>query len=134
MPDVLGADVSYAESTKERLADGSWSRGEERRREQADLDARPMTILCGICGQWSVTGPFGEMRELAMEHRAKAHPEHKKGYRRRSRGPSPRLGSDAERHAASTARQADAPEHAHGTRNRYMVGCRCAACVGAWRG
>jgi hypothetical protein len=125
--------VSYAESTKQRLADGSWSRGEERRREQADLDARPMTAGCLWC-DWTYDTTVGEGRVLAQEHRILTHPERTYGKRRRKRGPSPRLGSDAERHAASSARQADAPEHAHGTRNRYMVGCRCAACVGAWRG
>jgi hypothetical protein len=125
--------MTYAESTKERLADGSWSRGEERRREQADLDARPMTTLCAFC-DWTFDGTVGAGREMAAAHRYLAHPETRTKKTRRKRGPSPRLGSDAERHAASEARQADAPEHAHGTRNRYMVGCRCAECVGAWRG
>jgi hypothetical protein len=124
--------VSFAESTKQRLADGSWSRGEERRREQADLDARPVTSYCLWC-DWTFDGTAGEGRRAFEEHRYLSHPEIPYGKRRRKRGPSPRLGSDAERHAASAARQADAPEHAHGTRNRYMVGCRCAECVGAWR-
>jgi hypothetical protein len=125
--------MSYAESTKQRLADGSWSRGEERRREQAEADARPLVARCFYC-YWTFEGTVGEAREQAAEHRRRDHPELAKVKTRRKRGPSPRLGSDAERHAASSARQADAPEHAHGTRNRYMVGCRCAACVGAWRG
>jgi hypothetical protein len=129
--------MSYAESTKQRLADGSWSRGEERRREQAEADARPMLTRCAFC-EWTFSGTVGEGREEAAAHRLRsmgwgAHPKTPTKTRRK-RGPSPRLGSDAERHAASSARQADAPEHAHGTRNRYMVGCRCAACVGAWRG
>jgi hypothetical protein len=125
--------VTYAASTKQRLADGSWSRGEERRREQAELDARPMTTRCAFC-DWSYHGSVGEGRIRHATHRVYAHPELAKVKTRRKRGPSPRLGSDAERHAASEARRADAPEHAHGTRNRYMVGCRCAECVGAWRG
>jgi hypothetical protein len=124
--------MTYAESTKQRLADGSWSRGEERRREQADLDARPMTTRCTFCRD-SFDGTVGEGREWAARHRYDEHRELVKKERRRKRGPSPRLGSDAERHAASAARQADAPEHAHGTRNRYMVGCRCASCVAVWR-
>lgn len=58
---------------KTHSSDGSLTISEINRREQAFHDAQETTVRCGLCPEWSYTGPAAEARAIAAEHRRAQH-------------------------------------------------------------